>query len=52
VVWTVRSSWRAFYQRIGDDEDIAAVGPEAAADPRGFERAVTAALTRLEEVEP
>lgn len=45
-----RSPWRAFYQRIGDVFVIAAVGPEAQADPRGFERAVTAALARLEEV--
>jgi hypothetical protein len=47
-----RSSCRAFYQRTGDVFVIAAVGPEAEADPRGFERAVTAALARLEEVEP
>lgn len=45
-----RSAWRAFYQRIGDVFVIAAVGPEAQADPRGFERAVTSVLTRLEEV--
>lgn len=46
-----RSAWRAFYQRIGHVFVIAAVGPEARADPRGFERAVTSALTRLEEVD-
>jgi hypothetical protein len=46
-----RSAWRAFYQRVGDVFIIAAVGPEAEADLRGFERAVTNALTRLEEVD-
>lgn len=47
-----RSPWRAFYRRFADVFVIGAVGPEAEADPRGFARAVTSALTRLEEVEP
>jgi hypothetical protein len=47
-----RSPWRAFYRRIGNVFVIAAVGAEAEADPRGFARAVTNALTRLQEMEP
>jgi hypothetical protein len=43
-----RSPWRAFYRRIGDAFVIGAIGPEAAVDPRGFDRAVSAANTRLE----
>jgi hypothetical protein len=45
-----RSPWRAFYQRVGDVFVIAAVEPEAQADRRGFDRAVRAALARLEEL--
>jgi hypothetical protein len=47
-----RSPWRALYRRIADVFVIAAVGPEAGADPLGFARAVTSALTRLEDVDP
>jgi hypothetical protein len=39
------------YRRVGDVFVLAAVGPEAEADPRGFKRAVVAAEERLEEVE-
>jgi hypothetical protein len=46
-----RSPWRGFYRRFGDVFVLAAVGPEAEADPRGFKRAVVAAERRLEEVE-
>jgi hypothetical protein len=46
-----RSAWRTFYRRLGDMLVIAAVGPEAEADKRGFDRAVTAALARLAELE-
>jgi hypothetical protein len=46
-----RSPWRAFYRRLGDAFVVAAVGPEAEADPRGFKRAVAAAEKRIEEVE-
>ncbi|MBI2299153.1 MAG: hypothetical protein HYU66_09470 [Armatimonadetes bacterium] len=42
-----RSRWRAFYRRRGRRIVVAAIGPEAMADPRGFGRAVTAALDRL-----
>ena len=44
-----RSAWRAFYARIGDDLVIAAIGPEAEANPRGFERTVAAAVRRLKQ---
>lgn len=43
-----RSPWRAFYRRIGDEIVIGAFGPEAQADPLGFERAVRAAEERLD----
>jgi len=46
-----RSAWRALYRRLGNVFVIAAVGPEAQSDPRGFKRAVTSALRRLQEVE-
>lgn len=42
-----RSAWRAFYRRIGAEIVIAAFGPEARADSRGFERAARAAEARL-----
>ncbi len=42
-----RSAWRAFYRRIGDEMVIAAIGPEALHDPRGFRRSVNAAQRRL-----
>jgi hypothetical protein len=47
-----RSPWRALYARVAEAFVIAAVGPEATTDPRGFDRAVANALTRLEDVEP
>jgi hypothetical protein len=47
-----RSPWRCIYQRIGDVFVIGAVAPEAQKDKAGFERAVSAAKTRLVEVEP
>ncbi|NUQ00936.1 MAG: type II toxin-antitoxin system RelE/ParE family toxin [Armatimonadetes bacterium] len=46
-----RSRWRAFYRRLGDDLVIAAIGPEAAVDARGFGRAVEAAVARLADEE-
>jgi len=36
---------------LGDVFVIAAVGPEAQSDPRGFKRSVANALRRLQEVE-
>ncbi len=47
-----RSPWRCIYQRIGDVFVIGAVAPEAQKDKAGFERAVSAAKSRLAEVEP
>ena len=42
-----RCPWGAFYRRVGLAMVIAAIGPEAQADPRGFDRAVAAAGQRL-----
>ena len=46
-----RSASRALYRRVGDVFVIAAIGPEAEADKRGFDRAVTAAQARLAVIE-
>ncbi len=46
------SSWRAFYRRVGDEWVLAAIGPEAQADPQGFRRAVRLAEQRLALVSP
>ena len=46
-----RSPWRGFYRRIGDVFVIAAVGPEADTDPRGFDRATVTAVTRLSDIQ-
>lgn len=46
-----RSPWRAFYRRIGNLLVVAAIGPEASVDPRGFRRAVQDAERRLAIVE-
>jgi hypothetical protein len=43
--------WRALYRRVGELFVIAAVGPEAQSDKRGFYRACEAALKRLGELE-
>lgn len=43
-----RSRVRANYARVGDRLVIAAVGPEAQADRRGFDRAVRIAGERLD----
>ena len=42
-----RSSWRAFYRRVGDHFVIGAIGPEALSNPNGFRKAVGMAETRL-----
>jgi hypothetical protein len=42
-----RSRWRAIYRRQGDVLRIAAIGPEAKVDQRGFNAAVQRAVTRL-----
>ena len=46
-----RSPWRAFYCRSSDVFVIAAIGPEAQANPRGFARAIAAAQQRCAEIE-
>jgi hypothetical protein len=43
-----RSPWRALYERHGDRFVIAAVGPEAEVDRRGFDQAIRRARQRLE----
>ncbi len=45
-----RSAYRALYRQIGNVFVVAAVGPEAQSDPRGFDRAVRRALDRLAKV--
>ena len=46
-----RSPWRGFYGQLGKTFVLAAVGPEAKVDPRGFKRAVRAATSRMAEIE-
>ncbi|HET7388885.1 MAG TPA: type II toxin-antitoxin system RelE/ParE family toxin [Nocardioidaceae bacterium] len=46
-----RSPWRALYRQVGDRFVVAAVGAEAQADPRSFNRACRAALRRLADIE-
>jgi len=45
-----RSPWRALYRRVSDVFVLAAVGPEAQSDQRGFDRAAQA-VARLAEIE-
>jgi hypothetical protein len=47
-----RSRWRAFYGQVGEAFVVAAIGPEAQVDRRGFEKAVAAATGRLAEIQP
>ena len=47
-----RSRWRGIYSQVGEAFAMAAIGPEASVDSRGFRRAVRAATTRLADVEP
>jgi hypothetical protein len=42
------SPWRALYRRIGSEMVIGAFSPEAMKDRRGFNRAVDAAIERLD----
>jgi hypothetical protein len=44
-----RRPWRAFYRRGGNTMVIAAIGPEAESNRRGFQRAVATALARLDD---
>jgi len=46
-----RSAWRALYRQVGEVFVVAAIGPEAQSDPRGFERALRRAVQRLDRLE-
>lgn len=46
-----RSPWRAFFGQHGEMLVIAAVGPEAEHDARGFRRSCEGAAARLAELE-
>jgi hypothetical protein len=46
-----RSPWRAFYRKIGESFLVAAIGPEAQSDRRGFQRSINEAEKRLDELE-
>jgi phage-related protein len=46
-----RSAHRALYRQIGEVFVVAAIGPEAQSDQRGFDRAVRQALARLATLE-
>jgi hypothetical protein len=45
------SPWRPLYRQVGKPFVIAAIGPEAKKDQRGFDRACQAAIERLAELE-
>lgn len=46
-----RSPWRGLYRQVGQRFVIAAIGPEAQQDPKGFTQACRAATARLQELE-
>jgi hypothetical protein len=46
-----RCAWRAFYREITPTFVVAAIGPEAQQDPKGFYKAVRLAEQRLDELE-
>jgi hypothetical protein len=46
-----RCPWRAFYRDVEGLIVVAAIGPEASVDGRGFDRAVLLAAERLAEIE-
>ena len=46
-----RSPWRALYRQIGGEFIVAAVGPEARANARGFAAACRRPEARLAEIE-
>ena len=46
-----RTAWRALYRQVGEVFVVAAIGPEAQSDPRGFDRAVRRALQRQADLE-
>lgn len=46
-----RSPWRALYRQVGGEFVVAAVGPEAQVDARGFAAACRRAEARLAEID-
>ncbi len=46
-----KSPWRPLHRKVGDAFVVAAIGPEAKKDKRGYERACEAAVDRLSLVE-
>jgi hypothetical protein len=46
-----QSPWRALYRQVGEPFVIAAIGPEAKKDRRGFNKACQRAVERLAELE-
>src|SRR3954452_23819860 len=46
-----RSPWRALYRRVGEVFVIAAIGPEAGSDHRGFDQAARHAGFRLDALD-
>lgn len=46
-----RSPWRGLYRRVHNEFIIAAIGPDAEQDQRGFDRPVRRALDGLEKLE-
>lgn len=46
-----KNPWRPLYRRVGDPFVIAAIGPEAKKDGRGFDRSCEKAISRLAKLE-
>jgi len=46
-----KSPWRPLYRKVGDRFVIAAVGPEAKKNKRGFDKACERAIDRLAKLE-
>ena len=46
-----RSPWRVLYRRVGEVAVVAAHGPEAQGDRRGFDQATRRAGSRLDKLE-
>jgi hypothetical protein len=46
-----RSPWRVLYRRVGQVFVLAAIGPEAVSDHRGFDQAAVRAQARLDALE-
>ncbi|MHB1500420.1 MAG: type II toxin-antitoxin system RelE/ParE family toxin [Candidatus Dormibacteria bacterium] len=45
-----RSPWRAFYRRVGNQFVVGATGLEATVSPKGFQKAVGFAESRLNQI--